>query len=384
MQKDYGGIIIVSFENETRKRILNYNDVVSLGNTLITNFIELYDLNDKKVIEFPDTINSYDDFDIIERIYYKKFIGYNEFNIKKNKDIIDYYCIDYSNILFDENTIEYRLKQKKEYILDRELPLPDVIICDKETEYLNYIDEIKKKSLPYVPFTVIFAEGSREVFGPEASVGNYKHMEMDSIFAYFGENKAIYKYNDKEWFLHKIGYYDCENIYLETYIEMYETEEKIKKEIDDLDCSDISEDDSETDILEKKIEKKFYKYMSEGNIREFDIKLIEKNFYMTKIWTKFRNNIAGYSNRDDLKKGEEYDDNNDIKTDDKIIITRDDYEKIDKRIKELNLFGYLKNNLKSINFDFIQDAETTSESLCNESAYDKFTYLCVYGLMKIE
>jgi hypothetical protein len=83
-------------------------------------------------------------------------------------------------------------------------------------------------------------------------------------------------------------------------------------------------------------------------------------------------------------------DENDAENDDnyriykhKIIVTPEDYDKIITKIRELNLYDYITNNLNSINFTFPQTKNILHESLCNETVYNSFKFLTVYGFLKV-
>jgi hypothetical protein len=333
-------IIIISFLNETKKRILKYNDVVSLGNSMLNQFIELHDLSNKRVIDFEDMLHTYDQFDIIENIYCKKFIGYDEINDEDNKNIIDYYVIDYDNILFNEKTIIYKIKQQKQYILDKNSLLPDIVLCDNMKECSKYTNDVKQNSLSYVPFMVVLGEGSGRY---DLFIENEPYsLNMINVFSCFGENKAIYNYVNKRCFVDNIIYSNEEYEGYEQSMEEYEGYEQSMEE-----------------------------YEESAEFHKFKNKITSK-FTIKDIWKR----------KEDLK--DDFITNEDIKIADKIIVTQNDYDKINRRIKELNLFEYIKNNLKSIYFNFTPFQVFDQENYCEGTISYNFTHIGVYGLMKIE
>jgi peptide subunit release factor RF-3 len=68
---------------------------------------------------------------------------------------------------------------------------------------------------------------------------------------------------------------------------------------------------------------------------------------------------------------------------DKYSVFEKDAQLIKNKIKEYDFDNIILNNIKTMNFKFPQIKGMTSDYLCNESVYDVFTCIKIFGLLKI-
>jgi hypothetical protein len=68
-------------------------------------------------------------------------------------------------------------------------------------------------------------------------------------------------------------------------------------------------------------------------------------------------------------------------TNDNYCVNEYDYNKIVRRMKEINFFSKIIKNIKEVDYDFPQSKKSSSESVCNETVYLNLNIYSVCGLL---
>jgi hypothetical protein len=148
-------IVRIKFENDTRTILIAANRIRDhpLTNNLICKFLssKVGGLKTDTIIDYNST-HSFEEFQIIEKIYNGHIISYEE--LTNNQDIIDYYCFDYKDLLI-KKIAESSTVNKKTNMLTN----PAFVISGDEESYIEFLEHVKKCRLPFLPFKVIMAEG---------------------------------------------------------------------------------------------------------------------------------------------------------------------------------------------------------------------------------
>lgn len=232
LPKNCDKIVVFSFKNTNKKRIIKYDNIISFGDSMLKNLLPIDDLHDTKIKEIDELNCSYEEFEIIEKIYNRCYININNFiDIKK---LIDYCEIDYKNIFFSkDDSIETPKK-----IHDSPFT-QNIILCKNEEEQLYYTNISKKLNFSYIPFMILYAEGSftydsngdptdfDDIIGVhnEKDPENTTNIKMKPLLCYFGENKSLL-------FMSKIQDYDYDynnNDYKEGFNYNIDAFDKLKK-----------------------------------------------------------------------------------------------------------------------------------------------------------
>jgi len=186
MPKNNNSIVIVTFDDISNDEILEskisdkdplrekyiipYSNVMKMDN-IIQGFIRFNKLEGKKIIHYHTESVTYEEFKVIYQILMNTFT----IKSKKNDAIINYYCIDNKDVLI--NISQFTLSLKDEHITYK--IGDDIIYCTtpENTIYLTHI--VKKKKLPYVPFTVIITDDNGFSNISFASLSEYNNILID-------------------------------------------------------------------------------------------------------------------------------------------------------------------------------------------------------------
>lgn len=440
-------IIIVSFikDNIVDKRTYAFNvaDVMAYGETNILRiFISFKDKgnnqnsnnnnnnnnNENKVLRYEETHYTYEEFEIIAKIYKKYKIDYNDFY--KNQEIIDYYGFDWQDLLIQsyQEKIMGKINQKNTVDLNTD----DLILCGDEANYYEFLEMIKQTDIQYMPFKMILAEGNFS-YGGGMDGTDPVNIKMKPVWVSVSErNNMLYALNlvtkqDVNEFSDDIldtGDQECHNIrsmfdevaklnisksleeQLKTmtnaelrlfdeqnpvlyrdYVRKQELDKfmniadsaEVKFNItDDMDVNDdvivvsIYNDDSYG--REQKLISDLLCYTKSGN--KGIIKTLVHEYFDTKYIKIFKSGeITNIT-----KETENYvlDEHN------QIAIQPKHFEKIRERIKEMDLVTQVKERLSKINFHLPQVHDSYDHNFCNENVYGNFNFLIVYGFINME
>jgi hypothetical protein len=350
VQKNCGKIIVITFnkeENKNKKCILKYSDIHNIGKNLILNNIKLCNKDKLKtnVIEYIDEISTYEEFQIIEKIYKKYCISYEDY--LQNKNLIKQYILEEQYIYCDKKL------EKNQNLVEKNLDFDftqNIILCGTEEKFIYCVDLIIKEKHNYVPFMIIYTEGyslnycSMDYFhnnshytekqAKKAAENNsdlyVRKYPLKPYLTCFGENNAI---------LHHSEYLCIENDNEDTY-------KKIKN------ISNLYPDSRFKYGLET--HKDLYKSLS--------------GHYFT---------IEDYFYKNDEQSGKDIAENC-------LNVYRDNYKQIEENLCKYKLYDYIEKKIKKIEFNLPQHNISASQNLCNESVYENINILIIYGALNID
>lgn len=169
--------ILIVKTNKNEYSLSKYN--ICTFDNILKKYVE-QSKNDNMLYYYETHIND-DQFKIIYKIFNKQYIYFDEF--VKYTSAIKHYDICIENILINFNDINSEQIDMLKCNFKN-----DVICCNTKENQTYMCNKIKEKKLPYVPFTIIFADGNLDYSGElnrDCKITNkYK---MDPIFAYFSE-----------------------------------------------------------------------------------------------------------------------------------------------------------------------------------------------------
>lgn len=239
---------------------------------------------------------------------------------------------------------------------DENLGEPDILLFGDQADYLNYLNKVKEENLPYVPFTVIMAEG-RLTYGGEMSDTEPTDIEMCPVFASFTENRNVmFIRNIMGKCVEDSGYYS-----------------------DNCNCEDLSKIEVGSKFVAipgEYEESDKVEGISYVTISSTDYKLEgESVCYALQATTDADNEelIKMITNREFKQEF--------IKADLNVI----DDEKLMERIKQVKLYEKIIDNLNNIsipNNQRINDIQ--DEFYCNENVYGNFNLIFVYGFISFK
>jgi hypothetical protein len=365
--KNCDRIIVITFdkeenkENKEKKRIIKYSDICNIGKNLILDNIKKCNKDKSKsnIIEYKDDISKWNDFDIIENIYNKYCISYDDY--LKNKNLIETYIFEPKYIYCDKNLEQNQNNKKNISNFDF---TKDIILCHDKENYLYCIDEIKKKGLKYTPFYVIYTEGyylfqGFEYFWKE----NGEENSIDELKKHFGEDFELEE-EDKN-------------------------PEKNKFELNPL-LTCFGENESilyyQSMRYEQTDKKDIYKNIKKND--NDDYSYINFNFqYNLKGHNSIYNTVSSrYFNLEEsscIEKNEENKYKDKYKDKDKLNVYDENSYSIIEKICKVKFYDYLEKNIKNLKLKFPQHKISKAQNLCNESIYENFNLIIVYGALKI-
>lgn len=347
-------VLVVKFPNDTRRYCLSFNNISEHPGTLLHTFINtnVGGIKDKPIVEF-NCNETYEEFNIINDIYHGKAVS----DVRNYRDILDYYGFEYKKLLIKSFITRQVSKPNMIAIgFNDKLKEPDILIFGDQTDYLEYLNKTKEEALPYIPFTVIMAEG-RLTFGGEMSGEPPLNIKMCPVFASFTENRNIMfvrnimgksvtdRYNPYRSESH------CEDL----------SRIEIGQEFIVVDEDDEDEDEKENQLPKVTISD-IYSLEGEPVCYALQATTNASNEELIKIITnrKFEHKFTKT--------------NLDIIDDDKIIA----------RINECDLYDKIKSNLNELSIPNSQRiSDNQSEEYCNENVYGNFNLIFIYGFISI-
>ena len=266
------------------------------------NFIKLE--KDKQITYINlENINT-NTFETIYKIYKKQYISVN--NYKNNKDLLNTLNINPANILF---SFESNDNTKKNKNFSKQIN-ENVIIVENDIHYINMMKEkLLDLSMPFIPFTIVFAEGSTGSAGHgESSCDNIK---MTSVYMSIGDNNRIvyftpliinnitqYKFEPSSIILSKqINYPDrfLINKDYRTYEESENEEsENEESENEESENEESENEESENKESENKESENKESENKESENKESENKESEKDIEYCKTYDKYIDDIKQY------------------------------------------------------------------------------------------
>jgi len=158
IKEDVSQIMCIRFIDDERHVLLSADEILNhYPHSLLGVFLNSGFTADKKKNEkilYYDSVHSYDEFEVISKIYQNETLSFGA--MKKYANVIDYYLLEKKDILSKaiEDNNKKALKNKSVHIDD------EMIIFGSSIYYEEFLQQVKDNELPYVPFKVIFVEGS--------------------------------------------------------------------------------------------------------------------------------------------------------------------------------------------------------------------------------
>jgi len=389
-KKKSDAIVIVSFANDTRTHVIAIHNIMNNVDNLLKAYIHFTGLKHNKNINFHITDYTWEDFDIIAQIYNGQAIPYEQFAIHQN--IIDYYGFNWKNLLIKNfhvsNTTEFCIKCNTN---------DNIMICDSLSRYEEQLQHVKEYHLPYMPFKVLFAEGIVE-YGGGMCGNNPTNIKMSPVWASFSERNNIMFYH----YMISKSLDEIDNN--GPIISNTKTLKKHKKPINikpnnkfdkiaDLSPITIYDEDSYNyDNEDDDIDNKFYvDYIDDQVLLGLTccVKKADPAVIVKKLFNDDNMNIiealkSGNVSTNNDNNNQKLDDYYVIDTKGRLAINPNHFEAIYDKVNNINLYNSLKTMIKTTKFIFPQITHNVEHFFCNEQIYGNFTFLMVYGFMKME
>lgn len=338
------------------------------------------------IVEYKSQ-ETYEEFSIIADIYAGNVLSYHDIEAKSN--IIDYYLFDRNHLLIKHvsNIVPEGIKQN--FVVT-----DDFIVFGNQLDYLAYLDYTKTNMLPFIPFKIIYAEGSLS-YGGGMSGDDPTMIKMTPVFASFSENNNImfiqnimgrdlelgdpYNYCDVDYAKYSellISGHDkvFENMKDGELFQQHTDNEfgheefpNIKNLILDMDDSYRFEGKISYFNLEAKIDTETTKkFISNPNCiyknnKHYHEACANENVFALQLITA-RDSLHVFAKSTSI----------------------DNPKLICDKVNEIKLYDEIKNQLNNIMIPNAQRAKSSqSEDYCNENVYGNFNLITVYGFLKL-
>lgn len=392
--KSCTSILVVSFKDYDEKYVLPEINILKHETQLK---VQLECLNFKykntnnpldmkyKFIQFD--MFSPEQFSIIYKIIMDEYVTFDEFYA--NKDILDYFCIETKNILF--NTHKSGEIKSFDKISFEE---PIILLHNSETaEYVKQI--INETNLPYVSFKLVFAEGMNSFGGGLSDVEPVSY--ADFVWLSCDDNCVLFYHsmdrtsvepmsvNVKDYLTHDTNKTIKANYFDDCIVKDYVNKERKTMEFsinDDELISFYNEDDYDDNDDDYD---NFFGAINENGARNIPISC--DSMYNTIHFFNFEYSIPTISNKEIIELIADEEAYHDFtpytfkKTNaNKMILM----EKVKETMNKLKFFDYVKTNINSLRMHLPQIKENIAKTFCNEDVYVKSTMIVIDGFIKIE
>ena len=340
VKKNSPAIVIMRFKDDNRTHVIELNNILNMHDNVLKSYVEYYDYSSKRFIEYMESEWTFEECNVIQKIYNDEVITYDE--LHKYKNIVDYYGFTYEHILVKAgNSIT-----KYNELCHQD----DIILCENKARYKEML-HIVKKGMNLMPFTIIMAEGVYVIDD------NMIDMSMNPIYVAFSENNNVmfYSHLKQNNISNNTKLYDIERD-----LDIFDMcEECILDGYDDDEISEILWDGYGTNSTGCDV-----------YINSDPLLLIKCNYNDQLLLAKDKKLIDTY-------------DYYGIDEDNNLTINREHRQAVIDRVKELKLYKTIINMMNNTNFTFPQSDFSESDHFCNESYYGKFTLMSLHGFMKM-
>jgi hypothetical protein len=176
-------ILSVSFKDDSRTILLDVKRITSNKENHLKIYLDSW-LEKKDIVTNFLSLHTYEEFFIIAKIYDNQAISYDELEFAGK--IIDYYSFNLTEILVKN------MEKNTKTNLDVSIT-DDFIITGSELEYISFLEKVKTHRLSFIPFKIIYAEGSISS-GADGGGMIFRHIENIPVYATFSENENIMFY----------------------------------------------------------------------------------------------------------------------------------------------------------------------------------------------
>lgn len=181
--------VVVSFPNDKRYYVLNYNDIYFFKDCSI-NITLSYDLlmddqNEKdNIYTYESTQVDYDEFAIIYKVLTKEYVTSVDLDV--NLHILDLFKLKYSDVFVDMIQTLNNTSQFKDEII-----LSNGITLFQNSDHARYVMSLSKKlKQNMIPFKIYFVEGTY-TYGGGISDNDPLHIKMSPVFVSVGDHNNI-------------------------------------------------------------------------------------------------------------------------------------------------------------------------------------------------
>lgn len=388
VKNDVESIVIVNFANDERKYYLSTNDIMRHDSDnilkILINTSKEHGIFTDSVLQYTDP-HSYDAFAVIEKIITGTVVSYQEY--EKYLDVIKYYLFDTKNVIIkaiEDNVLHDR--KNDVFISD------DYLFFGNQKKYVDFVANIKKFKLPYVPFKIIFVEGSifSDNHGEGGSVINVKMMPA---WVSFSENDNIVRLrnfmsrgdDEAEWYSDESVIRNVDRI-KEKIIQLVHWEYTGSTSVS-VDESELSEYDSSDEDVQSNMVASREDYEWENipiyinllgyrpDLNNSDvIKFLAKRSYYRFHVNKYNDFESHYQSRVDR----DYENYSIVNN--KLVLRKQHIPRILNKIKDIRLYESIISNLNNVAISSTQRSVYNEErNYCNENVYGTFNIVTIYG-----
>ena len=383
-------VVIVSFPNDKRTIGLLCSEIKQFNQTRLWNEIKDIDENEK-IIHFLESEVKFEEFVVLYKIYKKesiseldfdtyenqiKFYGFktNEMIIKSNLNsfVIPYLenhtVNEYESSSDDESLkfYEHPLPILKYLYLRKEIPRDNnIIILENYSKYVEALYHIKKEKLSWIPFQILFAEGSLTFGGDVAYSQRPLKFRMRPVYAAFGEKNQVM------FFHHLVSTHFVQGSYHQEIKNYFSPDipDEVSTIILNYDCPHYTKADTGID----------------GEIHPLDLAFSLTRDPIDTITSSTRNSPPEITCLKEnsftiVEKLKFYD----LVDDNCMFIQPHQREFVYNRVNESKIFEQILSQINHIDFEFTQRSSGFEQDFCNEQVYGNTSFLMIYGIMNME
>lgn len=372
MTKKSNTLVVTCSDGE--KFGLPYSKIEACGPNFFTAMVHFQ--ADKSIVVHKSEVPS-DVFRTIYKIVMGCYITHEQ--LTAQRDLIKFYGIDVRFIMLDMNPTSV------ESPLNKITGGDDIVIFNSEETYTDFIDMVKDQDLPYVPFRILYIEGTY-VFGGNAYNTPPYVFKMEPVWVSFGElNQLLY-------FRTVINTYPASSTKsdakeLQDSLKLTPSVDRFKMIFEEEDGEEDGEEEEEGEgkpPVKILVENEDLRYSVKGLYPNLSIGV--PNLTSSEIiFTVFRRiladsdltyvNIAGHKGITSYTNIFSIDDKN------RIFFNTEQSRAILERIQSMKLEEAVKARIpvSAGKFVYPQQKEYVDENFCNESVYGNMTLLLVCG-----
>jgi hypothetical protein len=375
-KKDKNGqIVIVTFPDNDEKFIFAASKLEPFKNNFLSKYIEFNKITNKIVLYEEKSI-PIEGFNILYKIFNRCYITIDEYEEAKD-------CILYYNILVGDIMISFHeTKTIEDKTIDK-LFDDQIIICENSEKFDHVCSLVKDSDLElqYLPFRIIFAEGSLN-YGGEMTGTPTQLVNMTPVWFSISENDNIMFYMNLVTTNTEIEEIKTlnglKNNYIKDGYENGDYDRLLQQSIIDIECDyDLKEDKIGYNEDFPYSDDKYYfngdMFMENTQNSDILLKIFERNSLDGQFVSNFNREIKN-------KKLIGIDENN------KIAIDPKNMDNIIKILNDMNFINLIKSNINNIalNLQLPQQKENFEENFCNEDVYGSFNIVMIQGFIKLD
>lgn len=372
-------VVIVKFDNSDKTCAIPANKIIAHPeDTLLKVFLntKLGSGKESPVIFFNSNC-TYDEFKVIEKIYNGCAISCDE--LSQYREIIDYYLFDYQKLLVKNfsaaihadsiiTPLSYSLSQND-----------NIMLFNHEGTYLEFVEQIKINNLSYVPFKMLLVEGSLS-YGGEMSGTPTTHIKMMPCMVSFSER------NNVMYYCNPMTTRSIEKKYYNNTAFVDHIDEQCLKKFKNIKHEGSMEITGYDDYFddENMVIVDYSDYDFNGKSIHFNLGVILqgdpiKSVIIPQQLSMKVKKASAYSHRPFGDNSIYY-----IDSKNRLSLKSYHYGAIINKVEDLKLYEYVISKLNSMELIHPQKTNAYKEHFyCNENVYGRFSFLVVYGAIKI-